>query len=107
PDRPLMDAARDLYRAEVARRVQRAIETLLPLDAITDRLQDDFTADAPLDEAREWVEQALTTQRAQWWRHALRNKIESLLSDQMDALTEAVRGALLDAIQDGALSTGS
>jgi hypothetical protein len=105
PDSHLMDTARMLIRAGVAERVQRAIETLLPLDAITDRLQDHFTADAPLDKAREWVEHAFTRNRAQWWRDALRSKIDGLLLDQMDAITDAVRLALLEAIQDGALTT--
>jgi len=104
PDPQLTDAARDLYRAGVATQVQRAIAALLPLDAITDRLQDHFTADAPLDKVREWVEQAFTTDRAQWWRDAVRSTIDGLLWDQMDAITDAVRGALHEAIQDGALT---
>ena len=105
PDPHLTDTARELYRAGVASQVQRAIATLLPLDAITDRLQDHFTADAPLDKAREWVEQAFTTDRAQWWRDAVRSTIDGLLWDQMDAITDAVRVALHEAIQDGALTT--
>jgi Topoisomerase 6 subunit A/Spo11, Toprim domain len=104
PDPDLTDTARELYRNEVASRVQQAIATLLPLDAITDRLKDHFTADAPLDKAREWVEQAFTTKRDQWWRDALRSKIAGLLWDQMDAITDAVRVALHEAIQDGALT---
>jgi DNA topoisomerase VI subunit B len=104
PDPHLTDTARALYRAEVASRVQRAIETLLPIDAITDRLQDHFTTDAPLDQAREWVEHAFTRHRAQWWRDALRSKIDGLLWEQRDAVTDAVRLALLEAIQAGVLS---
>jgi hypothetical protein len=100
----LTDAARELYRAGVATRVQRAIEALLPIDAITERLQEHFTANAPLDEAQEWIDQAFTRNSAQWWRDAVRNKIAGLLWDQMDAITDAVRVALHEAIQDGALT---
>jgi hypothetical protein len=104
PDTTLATTARALYRAGVAERARRALETLLPIDAITDRLQDDFTADAPVDKAREWIEQAFTTQRDQWWRDVMSRKIDGLLDDQMDAITEAVRVVLLEAIQDGALT---
>src|SRR5262249_21247124 len=38
PEPHLTETARELYREGVAKRVQRAIESLLPLDAITDRL---------------------------------------------------------------------
>ncbi len=41
---------------------------------------------------------------AQWWRDAVRSKIDGLLWDQMDAITDAVRVALHEAIQDGALT---
>jgi len=104
PDTTLATTARALYRAGVAERARRAIETLLPIDAITDRLKDDFTADAPLDKAREWIEQAFTTKRDQLWRDAMSTKIDDLLWDQTDAITEAVRLALLEAIQNGALT---
>jgi hypothetical protein len=105
PESHLTDTASALYRAGVAEQVKRAIETLLPLDAITARLQDDFTTGAPLDQAQEWIEQAFNTKREQWWRDAMSDKIHDLLWDQMDALTDAVRGALHEAIQDGALTT--
>jgi hypothetical protein len=105
PDDHLTETARDLYREGVAERVQRIIERLLSIDDITERLQDDFTADAPLDEAKEWIEEAFETKRDQRWRDAVSDKIDTLLDDQMDAITEAVRVALHEAIQDGALTT--
>jgi len=104
PATVLTATARAGWREQVAAQVQRAIETLLPIDAITDRLQDDFTEDAPLDEARGWIEEAFTTQPEQWWRDAMRGKIHGLLHDQWDAITDAVRIALREAIQDGALT---
>src|SRR5262249_22814703 len=98
PETVLTDTAREFWREQVAARVQRAIETLLPIDDMTDRLQDDFTEDAPLDEAREWIEEAFTTKPEQWWRDAMRRKIDGLLHDQWDAITDAVRVALHEAI---------
>src|SRR5262249_11203427 len=58
PEGPLTDTARELYRAGVAALVQDTVERLLPIDAITERLKDDFTEDAPLDQAPEWIDQA-------------------------------------------------
>jgi len=104
PDPHLTETARELYRDGVAKRVQRIIERLLSMDEITERLQDDFTADAPLDEAKEWIEEAFETKRDQRWRDAVSDKMDTLLEDQRDAMTEAVRVALLEAIQDGALT---
>ena len=104
PETVLTATARECWREQVAARVQRAIEMLLPIDDMTDRLQDDFTEDAPLDEAREWIEEAFTTKPEQWWRDAMRRKIDGLVHDQWDAITDAVRVALLEAIQDGALT---
>jgi hypothetical protein len=104
PEEHLTDTAREVYRAEVAEQVQQAIERLLPIDAITERLQDELTADAPLDEAREWVEEAFTEKPEQWWQDAVRSTITSLLREQRDTIEEAVREALREAIQDGALT---
>jgi hypothetical protein len=106
PPKPVLtDTARTIYRSEVAALVQRVLERLLPIDAITERLQDEVTDDAPLDEAQTWIEEAFTTKREQWWRDAMSDKIHDLLWDQMDAITAAVRVALHEAIQAGALTT--
>jgi hypothetical protein len=48
PDPVVQATARDLARAAVARQVQQAIETLLPIDRVTDRLQDQFSTPLPL-----------------------------------------------------------
>jgi len=104
PETVLTDTAREIWRAEVATRVRRAVERLLSIDDMTDRLQDDFTEHVSLDEARAWIEQAFTSKRDQLWRDVLSGKIESLLYEQRDTITEAVRVALLEAIQDSGLT---
>ena len=83
--------------------VQGIIETLLPIDTITRLMQDRFLADAPLDDMRARIEQAFATNPAQWWQHAVGREVQARLSDQWDAMQDAVRHALIDAIQDGAL----
>ena len=89
----------------MASQARDAIAALLPIDAIIDRLQDAFTAAADLNEAQTWITDAVGRDPALWWKHAVRGKIGGLVWDQRDAITAAVRDALIQAIQDGALTT--
>ena len=50
------------------------------------------------------MEEAFTEKPEQWWRDALRHKINALLWEQIDTIEEAVCDALRAAIQDGALT---
>jgi hypothetical protein len=104
PEDHLTETARDLCRTAVAAQVQDAIERLLPIDAITAQLQDDFTAAAPLDEAGTWITEAFDRDTALWWKDAVRRNIDRFVQDERDAITEAVRVALHEAIQEGALT---
>jgi hypothetical protein len=99
----LQETARDLYRDAVASQVQDAIDALLPIDALTYQLQDDFADNADLDEAETWITDAFDQDRTQWWKDAVRRKIDGLVREQRDAITTAVREALTAAIADGAL----
>jgi hypothetical protein len=103
PDVHLTSTARERYRARVATMVQRTIETLLPIDALTARLQDRFSADAPLHDMRERIERAFATNAAQAWHDVVDSEIRELLHDQWDTIENAVGLGLVEAIEQGAL----
>jgi hypothetical protein len=107
PEDHLQETAEELYREAIAAQVQDAIEALLPIGTITDQLQDDFTADADLDDAETWITDAFDRDTTLWWKDAVRRKIEVLVGDQREALTAAVRVALAQAIEAGALTDTS
>jgi len=103
PDSVLRTEVHTGYRAELAVRVQREIERLLPIDAITTALARQMTPNIPGSEIRQWVDAALTTHPGQRWTAPVRNKVSALVWDQMDAIRTHIRTALIDAIEDGAL----
>jgi len=80
------------------------IERLLPLTAITQRLAQQMTPTIPASDARQWIDEAFATDTAPPWQTPLRHKIEALVGDQIDTIAEAVRDALREAIQGGALN---
>ena len=86
------------------RRAQGVIERLLPLTAITQRLAQQMTPTIPASDARQWIDEAFATDTAPPWQTPLRHKIEALVGDQIDTIAEAVRDALREAIQGGALN---
>jgi hypothetical protein len=100
----LKATAQELYRQAVASQARDAIAALLPIAAMIDRLQDAFTAAADLTEAQTWITEAVGRDPALWWKNAVRGKIGGLVWDERDAITAAVRAALAQAIQDGALT---
>jgi hypothetical protein len=103
PDTYLTSTAREHYRGQVATMVQCTIETLLPIDALTARIQESFSAEAPLHDMRERIERAFAKNDAQAWHAVLDSEIRDLLHDQWDTIENAVRLGLVEAIEEGAL----
>jgi hypothetical protein len=104
PDPVLAREAHDLYHGTVVQRAQGVIERLLPLTAITARLAQQMTPTIPASDARQWIDEAFATDTAPPWQTPLRHKIASLVGDQIDTIEAAVRDALREAIQGGALN---
>src|SRR5262249_40315473 len=96
PDPVLAREAHDLYHSTVVRRAQGVIERLLPLTAITQRLAQQMTPTIPPSDARPWIGQAFATGTAPPGPTPPR--------PQLHAIAEAVRDALREAIQGGALN---
>jgi Topoisomerase 6 subunit A/Spo11, Toprim domain len=104
PDTHLADTARQLYGTAVERQIQGIVADLLQVDRLTSRLRKHCTDAADLGEARTWIEEAWTMHPTYWWQDALRINVNDLVRDQRDDMTAAVRRALLEAIQAGALT---
>jgi hypothetical protein len=104
PDTHLADVAHRLYGSAVDGQIEGIVAELLQVDRLTRRLRTHFTEAADLSEARPWIEEVLTAHPTHWWRDALGNKVDDLVWDQREEMTTAVRRALLEAIQAGALT---
>jgi hypothetical protein len=104
PDTDLAEVGRQLYGTAVERQIQDIVAELLQVDALTNHLRQDVTEAADLTEARTWIEETWTMHPTSWWKHALDSKVNDLVRDQRDDMTAAVRRALLEAIQAGALT---
>ena len=104
PDTVLTRTRRDVYNAQIAAKVRGVVDGLLSLDALTDTVTKAFTHVIPQDGARPLVEEALAQHRVQEWAAPLRTQMRELLAEHHDAIAEGVRGELLAAIQDGALT---
>jgi DNA topoisomerase VI subunit B len=104
PDTHLADVAHRLYGAAVDRQIEGIVADLLQVDRLTRRLGTQCTEAADVSEARTWIEEVLTAHPTHWWRDALDNKVGDLARDQREDLTAAVRSALVEAIQAGALT---
>jgi DNA topoisomerase VI subunit B len=92
PHDTLAQLAQEAYRQQITRWTTSTIDELLGLDTIRDALAEALAPRFPLEEARQWIEEALARKPTLSWRDALDTKLRGLLlevSAEATALLQA------------------
>jgi hypothetical protein len=88
------------YRQELDTLARWALAALLQTDAIVDQVIEHFADRMPLDDARTWIEEALTEIPTLAWDRALARKIASLAWPLWDEIEADVRTVLRRVVQE-------
>jgi hypothetical protein len=98
PDDMLPRLSREAYRQQVTRWVQRSIDELLAVDTIMDALAEAFEPRLPLEEARQWIEEAVARDTTLSWRDALDTKLRVLWLEVSEEAEAALKAKVRDSI---------
>ena len=97
PDEVLPAQTRIVYHDVCDTYAQQALNMLLPLSEIRERVVHQFEDAIPYDESRSWIEEGLREQETLSWDRALRSKVRDLLSEKREDIDDAVRLEVLTA----------
>jgi hypothetical protein len=96
PDDKLEAMAEDIYRTKHA----EWIDELLENAGIKEKVADEFLENFNLEDARKYIEDGFEKDNALSWRTALENMLTALQEEHAEALKEAVRKAVVEALRD-------
>jgi hypothetical protein len=99
PDDVLSRLAREAYRQHITRWTQRTVEELLALDTIRDALAEALASRFPLEQARQWIEEAWARKPTLSWRDALDTKLGARLREVSAEAKAALRDKVAETVR--------
>ncbi len=98
PDDALPQLAQEAYRQRITGWTRDIVDELLALDTIRDALAEAFAPRFPLEQARQWIEEALARKPTLSWRNALNTKLGAILREVSAEATAALRAKVVERI---------
>jgi hypothetical protein len=90
--------AEEKYRDLSAEWVAEAIAEIIASEGLSEKIADRFVGKFELDKARGHIEERFEKDRSLSWRDALSARLEEVRDEHADALKDAVREAIEDAL---------
>ena len=98
PEEKLGDLTDEKYRDLITEWVDEAIGELISSEELNEKIADQFIDEFELGESRSHIEQRFEKDRSVSWRDALTAKLEEVHKEHTDAIKDAVREAIEDAL---------